>query len=87
MIVEGIITIIIVGALLYVAPGVLGQVQNAAPLVCSTDGGGCAAVDASLNTSAASISSSVAGGLSLTAIAPIMLGVGLMIAAFMMVRR
>ena len=87
MIVEGVITLIIVGAMLYVSPGVLGQVKAAAPLVCSTAGGGCSVVDATLNQTSASIGTSVAGGLSLGAISPIMIGIGLMIGAFMIIRR
>ena len=86
MIVEGIITLIIISALLYVSPGVLGLTKAAAPTVCSTAGGGCIAVDPALNASSASIGTSIAGGLSLTAIAPIMIGIGLMIGAFMLVR-
>ena len=86
MIVEGIITLIIVSALLYVSPGVLGLTKSAAPTVCSTAGGGCSVVDATLNASQTSIGTSVSGGLSLTAISPIMIGIGLMIGAFMLVR-
>ena len=86
MIIEGIVTLLIVGAMLYVAPGVFGLTKAAAPLVCSTAGGGCGSVDATLNTTATSIGTSIAGGLSLTAITPIMLGIGLMIGAFMVIR-
>lgn len=89
MIVEGVITLIVVGALVYVAPGVLGTVKQAAPVVYSTAGAlttGNGTVDAALNASQVSISTSIAGGLNLTAIAPIMLGIGLMLSGFYMVR-
>ena len=79
MIVEGVITFIIVAALFYVAPGVLSAVATAAPAVCSTTQPGLA-------TAATSISTIVAGGLNLSAIALIMLGIGLMIGGFMLVR-
>ena len=72
--------------MLYVAPGVFGLTKSAAPLVCAAAGGGCGSVDATLNQTATSIGTSIAGGLSLTAITPIMLGIGLMIGAFMVVR-
>ena len=79
MIVEGLIMFIILGALLYVAPGTLGQVKTAAPIVT-------AAQDQALNNSVTAISTSVGGGLSLSGIAPIMLGIGLMIAGFAYIR-
>lgn len=91
MIVEAITTVVIVGALLYVAPGILGQVKEAAPPVFASDPSGILvnnySINPALNASQSTIGSSVAGGLSLTAITPIMLGVGIMIAAFMLVRR
>lgn len=86
MIVEGVITLIIVASMFYVAPGVLGQVKQAAPLVLSTAGDPTKPVDAALNASQASIATSVAGGLNLGAISPIMIGIGLMIGAFMIIR-
>jgi len=79
MIVEGVITFIIVAALFYVAPGVLAAVQAAAPTVNSTANPTLAASQTSINTI-------VAGGLNLSAIAMIMLGIGLMIGGFMLVR-
>jgi hypothetical protein len=79
MIVEGVITFIIVAALFYVAPGVLSAVATAAPTVNSTAQPALAASQTSINTI-------VAGGLNLSAIALIMLGIGLMIGGFMLVR-
>ena len=79
ILIEGLIAFIIVSALLYVAPGTLGQVKTAAPVVLAT-------TDAALNNSQATISTSVGGGLSLSGIAPIMLGIGLMIAGFAYIR-
>jgi len=79
MLVEGIITFIIVAALFYVAPGVLASVASAAPTVNATTQPGLANAQTSINTV-------VAGGLNLSAIAMIMLGIGLMISGFMLVR-
>jgi len=79
MIVEGVITFIIVAALFYVAPGVLAAVATAAPTVNAT-------TQPALAASATSIGTIVAGGLNLSAIALIMLGIGLMIGGFMLVR-
>ena len=87
MVVEGVITLIVVAAMFYVAPGVLGSVKSAAPLVLSTAGDPTKPVDAALNASQTSIASSVAGGLNLSAISMIMLGIGLMIGGFMLVRK
>ena len=86
ILVEGVITFIIVASLFYVAPGVLASVRTSAPLVCSVAGGGCASVDAALNSSAAQIGTTTAGGLNLSSITLIMLGIGLMIGGFMLVR-
>jgi hypothetical protein len=90
MIVEGIVSLIIVGALFYVAPGVLGTVIQSAPIVYATrpqttvyvNG----SVDAALNASMTSIATTAAGALNLSAISMIMLGIGLMIGGFMFVR-
>jgi len=79
MLVEGVITFIIVAALFYVAPGVLASVATAAPSVNST-------AQPALAASQTSIATIVAGGLNLSAIAMIMLGIGLMIGGFMLVR-
>jgi hypothetical protein len=88
-IVEGVITFIIVAALFYVAPGVLAAVQSAAPTVCADTNcvnatGGT--LNPTLSASQTSINTIVAGGLNLSAIAMIMLGIGLMIGGFMLVR-
>ena len=79
MLIEGIITLIIVSALFYVAPGVLGAVKGAAPAVLATQ-------DAALNASQASIATTVAGALNLSSIGLIMLGIGIMIGGFMLIR-
>lgn len=79
MLVEGIITLIIVSALFYVAPGVLGSVKTAAPIVT-------AATDAGLNASQTTIGTTVAGALNLSSIGLIMLGIGIMIGGFMLIR-
>lgn len=89
VLVEGLIAFIIIAALLYVTPGTLGQVKTAAPTVCGDQN--CAnatgrVMDVALNTSVGTISTSVGGGLSLSGIAPIMLGIGLMIAGFAYIR-
>jgi hypothetical protein len=79
IIVEGVITFIIAAALFYVAPGVLGAIKTAAPIVLST-------TDAGLNASQAQISTTVSGGLNLSSISLIMLGIGIMIGGFMLIR-
>lgn len=79
MLVEGVITFIIVASLFYVAPGVLGSIKTAAPVVLAT-------TDAGLNASQTQISTTVAGGLNLSSISMIMLGIGIMIGGFMLVR-
>ena len=89
LIVEAIITFIIVAALFYVSPGVLGSIKLAAPTVYATGGVGVpagAAVDASLNASAVQIGTTVAGGLNLSSITMIMMGIAIMIGGFMLVR-
>ncbi len=77
MLVEGIITFIIVAALLMVAPGVLYAVQTASPYVPATS---------IFNASQIQIGTVSAGGLNLASISLIMLGIGLMIGGFMLVR-
>ena len=79
LIVEGVITFIIAAALFYVAPGVLGAIKTAAPIVLVT-------TDAGLNASQAQISTTVSGGLNLSSISLIMLGIGIMIGRFMLIR-
>jgi hypothetical protein len=86
MLIEGIITLIIVAALFYVAPGVLYAVYTSQPLIVTvvneaTAPGhvlGSAAMNASLTTSV--------GALNLSAIGLIMLGIGIMIGGFMLIR-
>lgn len=89
MLVEGVITFIIVAALFYVAPGVLGAIKVAAPPVYAAAGVGVpagASIDAGLNASQTQVSTTVAGGLNLSSISMIMLGIGIMIGGFMLVR-
>jgi hypothetical protein len=76
LIVEGVITFIIAAALFYVAPGVLSSIKTAAP----------ATADDALNASATQIATTVAGGLNLSSISLIMLGIGIMIGGFMLIR-
>jgi hypothetical protein len=92
MLVEGIITLIIVAALFYVAPGVLYSVSVAAPFVAlnasATCTGGVSGVCATnpLNASQVSIGTTAAGALNLSSIGLIMLGIGIMIGGFMLIR-
>jgi hypothetical protein len=79
LIVEGVITFIVAAALFYVAPGVLGAIKTAAPPVLAT-------TDAGLNASQTQIGTTVAGGLNLSSISLIMLGIGIMIGGFMLIR-
>jgi hypothetical protein len=76
---EGVITLIIVAALFYVAPGVLNSVSAASPMVPQ-------AGNAALNASQVSIGTTAAGALNLSVIGLIMLGIGIMIGGFMLIR-
>lgn len=78
MLVEGVITLIIVAALFYVAPGVLNAVVSAAPVV--------PAADVALNASQATIGTTAAGALNLSSIGLIMLGIGIMIGGFALIK-
>ena len=88
MIVEGVITFIIAAALFYVAPGVLGSIKTASPSVYASNPAGVAgmSVDAALNASQSQIATTVSGGLNLSSISLIMLGIGIMIGGFMLIR-
>ena len=92
MIVEGVITFIIAAALFYVAPGVLGSIKTASPMVYSAANSTAAYVpaganvDAALNASQSQIATTVSGGLNLSSISLIMLGIGIMIGGFMLIR-
>jgi hypothetical protein len=77
MLVEGVITLIIVAALFYVAPGVLNSVNTAAPLVPAAS---------PLNASQISIGTTAAGALNLSSIGLIMLGIGIMIGGFALIK-
>ena len=74
---EGVITLIIVASLFYVAPGVLNSVSIASPYVPPTS---------VLNATQVSIGTTAAGALNLSAIGLIMLGIGIMIGGFMLIR-
>ena len=91
MIVEGVITLVIVGALFYVAPGILATVRQSAPIVYGTAPTASyyvnGSTDAALNASVAQIGTIASGALNLSAVSVIMLGIGIMIAGFMLVRR
>ena len=90
LLVEGVITFIIIGALFYVAPSVLASVRSAAPIVYATTPVTTTYVngttDAVLNASVTTIGTTVVGGLNLSSITMIMLGIGLMVGGFMLVR-
>jgi hypothetical protein len=89
LIVEGIISFIIIAAIFYVAPGTLGLIKVSVPQVYGNYGDSLAAggyYDPALNASGASVSTAVSGGLSISSLAIIMMGVGLMIAGFMFIR-
>ena len=78
MLMEGVITLIIVASLFYVAPGVLNSVSTASPYVPPTS--------VALNSTQVSIGTTAAGALNLSAIGLIMLGIGIMIGGFMLIR-
>jgi hypothetical protein len=96
---EGIITLIIVAALFYVAPGVLfsvdksqgvivtnqADVGNATGMLLNGRGPGVLG-SAALNATQQSIGTTSAGALNLSAIGLIMLGIGIMIGGFMLIR-
>jgi len=89
LIVEGVISFIIIAALFYVAPGVLGLIKVSAPQVYGNAAdslAGSGYYDPALNATGASISTAASGGLSISSLAVIMMGVGLMIAGFMFIR-
>jgi 2-keto-3-deoxy-6-phosphogluconate aldolase len=79
MLMEGVITLIIVAALFYVAPGVMSSVATAAPTVCATTQPGLATAQTAINATAA-------GALNLASIGLIMLGIAIMIGGFMLIR-
>ena len=91
--VEGIITLVITAALFYVAPGVMGAIKEASPTVYATRpmvGAGLSnaslLVDPGLNASSLSIQTTAAGALNLSSVGLIMLGIGVMIGGFMLIR-
>jgi hypothetical protein len=95
MLMEGIITLIIVAALFYVAPGVLNSVQSSTGLIVTSAGDltncnlahqSCILGSTALNQSQAGIGTTAAGALNLSTIGLIMLGIGIMIGGFMLIR-
>ena len=77
-IVEAIITFIITAALFYVSPGVLASVKTASPIICgdmSCSNGTGRGFDAALNASQVQMSTTIAGGLNLSTISMIMMGI------------
>jgi hypothetical protein len=98
MLMEGVITLIIVAAIFYVAPGVMysvskssGTIVTAAADVGNTSGlcitSGCGVLGSpALNASQVSIGTTAAGALNLSTIGLIMLGIGIMIGGFMLIR-
>jgi len=99
MLMEGVITLIIVAALFYVAPGVLFAVSHSQGVImtvandvssCNNNtavtGIRCVLGPAAMNASQTSIGTTVAGALNLSSIGLIMLGIGIMIGGFMLIR-
>jgi hypothetical protein len=88
MLMEGVITLLIVAALFYVAPGVLNSVQGSTKLICTNaaESANCVQGSLALNQSQASIATTAAGALNLSTIGLIMLGIGIMIGGFMLIR-
>lgn len=91
MLMEGVITLIIVAALFYVAPGVLNSVQGSTGLIATSQADvtghtGIVLGSPALNASQAAIATTAAGALNLSAIGLIMLGIGIMIGGFMLIR-
>jgi hypothetical protein len=90
MLIEGIITLIIVAALFYVAPGVLYAVYTSQPLIVTVvneaTAPGHVLGSAAMNASQQSILTTSVGALNLSAIGLIMLGIGIMIGGFMLIR-
>lgn len=92
MLMEGVITLIIVAALFYVAPGVMYAVASSSPIVygngynASTAAAAGGTYNPALNASQAAISTTAAGALNLSSIGLIMLGIAIMIGGFMLIR-
>jgi hypothetical protein len=90
MLIEGIITLIIVAALFYVAPGVLYAVYTSQPLIVTVvneaTAPGHVLGSAAMNASQQSILTTSVGALNLSAVGLIMLGIGIMIGGFMLIR-
>jgi len=99
MLMEGVITLIIVASLFYVAPGVLFAVSGSQGTImtvpqdvasCNANtavtGIRCIQGTAALNASQAAIGTTAAGALNLSSVGLIMLGIGIMIGGFMLIR-
>lgn len=80
MMIEGITVLILVSALLLVIPGVFYLVSSALPTIT-------AAEDSGLNLAQENIHVIAPGALNLTSIGLIMLGIGIMVAGFMVIRK
>jgi hypothetical protein len=98
MLMEGIITLLILAALFYVAPGIFVGVSKASGTIvtssadvgnatglCQTSGCGVLG-SLAMNQSQASIATTASGALNLSTIGLIMMGIALMIGGFMIIR-
>jgi hypothetical protein len=95
---EGIITLLIVASLFYIAPGTLWSVRKATGTIVTNpadvgnatglalNGGPGVLGSAVLNQSQASIVTTSAGALNLATIGLLMLGIGIMIGGFLLIR-
>jgi hypothetical protein len=79
MIVEALISFITIAALFYVAPGTLGLIKVSAPTVTS-------AQDVALNASVTRIGGAVSGGLSISSIVLLLMGLAILIGGFMLIK-
>jgi hypothetical protein len=78
-IVEAIISFITLAALFYIAPGTLGLIKVSAPTVTAT-------TDAGLNSSVSTIGGTVSGGLSISSVAVLLMGMAILIGGFMLIK-
>ena len=78
-IVEAIISFITLAALFYIAPGTLGLIKVSAPTVTAT-------TDAGLNASVSTVGGAVSGGLSISSIAVLLMGMAILIGGFMLIK-
>jgi len=78
-IVEAVISFITIAALFYIAPGTLGLIKVSAPIVT-------AETDAGLNSSVTSVGGTISGGLSISSIAVLLMGLAILIGGFMLIK-